>query len=76
MIPLLSSSSSSSSSSNGQILDVSWTVQLESKWWWDKFHFEEPVYRSMNEEVLERLLKHTTSSLIKRFVLNILILKS
>ena len=35
------------------VLDVNWTYGLKSKYYWDDKHFNEPVYRVMNEELLE-----------------------
>ena len=34
-------------------LDVSWTKELDSRWYWDRVHMYEPIYRIMNEELLE-----------------------
>lgn len=34
------------------VLDVSWTKQLDEKFYWDRIHFYEPAYRVLNEELL------------------------
>ena len=36
-------------------LDISWTQNVADKLYWDSQHFFEPVYRVMNEEMLEKL---------------------
>jgi hypothetical protein len=38
-----------------RVLDVSWTYGLDKHMYWDTKHFNEPVYRVMNEELLELL---------------------
>lgn len=35
------------------VLNVSWTRRLQTRLYWDKIHFREPVYRVMNERLLE-----------------------
>jgi hypothetical protein len=35
------------------VLNVSWTRGLQTKYYWDDKHFNEPVYRVMNEQLLE-----------------------
>lgn len=35
------------------VLDVSWTRKLQTRFYWDDKHFLEPVYRAMNEELLQ-----------------------
>jgi len=37
------------------VLNVSWTRGLETKYYWDDKHFLEPVYRVMNEQLLEMI---------------------
>jgi hypothetical protein len=38
-----------------KVLDVNWTSRLHKQMYWDNKHFNEPVYRMMNEELLEML---------------------
>jgi hypothetical protein len=35
------------------VLNVSWTQQLDTKYFWDTKHMLEPAYRVMNEKLLE-----------------------
>jgi hypothetical protein len=39
----------------GQCLNISWTAYLRPELFFDKFHFAEPVYRIMNEQLLQQL---------------------
>jgi hypothetical protein len=39
----------------GNCLDHSWTKGVRSELYWDESHFFEPVYRAMNEEMLEAM---------------------
>jgi hypothetical protein len=41
-----------------KVLDISWTYELDDRMYWDDKHFNEPVYRVMNEELLE-MIGHT-----------------
>jgi hypothetical protein len=61
--------SSSSNNNNGgsttsnspfSCMNISWTRHISSSLYWDHVHFLEPVYRSINEEMLEtmRYLQH------------------
>jgi hypothetical protein len=43
------------------VLNVSWSRELQQKYFWDSKHFREPVYRVMNEELLE-MVGHTFSA--------------
>jgi hypothetical protein len=36
-----------------KVLNVSWTQKVDTRFYWDDKHFLEPVYRVMNEELLE-----------------------
>lgn len=33
-------------------LNLSWTTKIDPDLWWDPYHFYEPVYRQMNEQML------------------------
>jgi hypothetical protein len=48
------------------VLDVSWTYGLDPKYYWDDKHFNEPVYRVMNEELLEMVGHRFPSSYKKQ----------
>jgi hypothetical protein len=38
-----------------KVLDITWTYSLDKHMYWDNKHFKEPVYRVMNEELLEMI---------------------
>lgn len=40
---------------SGSVLDVSWTREVHQQYYWDQVHFLEPIYRTMNEQLLELL---------------------
>jgi hypothetical protein len=44
-----------------KVLNTSWSRRLQQKYFWDSKHFREPVYRVMNEELLE-MVGHTFSA--------------
>ena len=43
-------------------LNVSWTRNLDTSMWWDHHHMYEPVYRRMNEQLLDYLRSISWSS--------------
>ena len=38
-------------------IDLDWTKDIDPKYYWDKHHFNEPVHRVFNEELLDRMGK-------------------
>ena len=42
-------------------IDTAWTKQIKDELYWDHIHMYEPVYRSLNEDLLERIGYHVTN---------------
>jgi hypothetical protein len=51
----LCNSSTGSANASTLCMDVGWTEKVTSNMYWNELHFFEPVYRVMNEELLELL---------------------
>lgn len=56
----------------GGCLDISWTKKLKEKLYWDEIHNKEPVYRVMNEDLLESIgyLPNGYSKFDRKLLLN------